>query len=417
MEKRITAQTVLRIMTEGILARQLLDDPGLEKVGAVILDEFHERSIHSDLTLAMLRQVRQTIRPDLFILVMSATLDAQKVADFLDNAPVLNVPGRLFPVRTIYRPAIDGRLEDRVIAAVREALEAENTGHILVFLPGVAEINRCATAAGSFSAAGKCRVLTLHGSMPLDMQVAVLKPSAQRKIIFSTNIAETSLTIDGVSVVIDSGLVRQASFDAPRGMDRLDLIPISQASAQQRAGRAGRTAPGLCFRLWPELQTKHLADFEIPEIMRVDLAQSVLTLNAWDRHGPREFEFFETPPAERLELAVTLLRELGALEPIADGLCLTDVGRKLLELPLHPRLGRLLLAAGESGHGALGAIIAALLSERDILAPRRNQALAAVGESDIVFRILALAGTENAMDSHRAVPDASGIYRVRAVAD
>ncbi|MGC8624630.1 MAG: ATP-dependent helicase HrpB [Phycisphaerae bacterium] len=417
MERRLTAQTALRIMTEGILARQLLDDPALENVGAVILDEFHERSIHSDLTLAMLRQVRQTIRPDLFILVMSATLDAQKVADFLDNAPVLNVPGRLFPVRTMYRPGIDGRLEDRVIAAVREALEAENTGHILVFLPGVAEISRCAAAAGSLSVAGQCRVLTLHGSMPLDMQVAVLKPSAQRKMIFSTNIAETSLTIDGVTVVIDSGLMRQASFDAQRGLDRLDLIQISQASAQQRAGRAGRTAPGLCFRLWPELQTKHLADFEVPEIMRVDLAQSVLTLYAWDRHGPREFEFFETPPAERLDAAVELLRELGALEPIADGLRLTDVGRKLLELPLHPRLGRLLLAAMESGHGALGTIIAALISERDILVPRRNQAMAGVGESDIVFRILALAGTENAMETHGAVLDSSGIHRVRTVAD
>ncbi|MGC9259839.1 MAG: ATP-dependent helicase HrpB [Phycisphaerae bacterium] len=387
MEKRLTATTPLRIMTEGILARQLLDDPALENVGAVIVDEFHERSIHSDLTLAMLRQVRQTVRPDLLLLVMSATLNAQKVADFLDNAPILNVPGRLYPVRCVYRPGSDDRLEDRVMAAVRQALEAENTGHILVFLPGAAEINHCSAAAKTLLAAGDCRVMTLHGSMPLEAQIAVLKPSAQRKIIFSTNIAETSLTIDGVTAVIDCGLVRQASFDAQRGIDRLDLMPISKASADQRAGRAGRTAPGVCFRLWPELQTKHLRDFDIPEIVRVDLAQSVLTLYAWGRHGPGEFEFFEKPPVERLEAAVELLQELGALEPIADGLRLTAIGRKLLELPLHPRLGRLLLAAKESGIGALGAVVAALLSERDFMRTAVGTGHSVVNhDSDILLR-------------------------------
>ncbi len=417
MEKRITSNTALRIMTEGILARQLLDDPALDKVGAVILDEFHERSIHSDLTLAMLRQVRQTIRPDLLILVMSATLDAQKVADFLDGAPVLNVPGRLFPVRTVYRSGIDGRLEDRVISAVREALEAENKGHILVFLPGAGEINRCAAAAKALPDARNCKVLTLHGSMPLDAQVAVLKPSSERKIIFSTNIAETSLTIDGVTVVIDSGLVRQASFDAQRGIDRLDLIQISKAAANQRMGRAGRTAPGLCVRLWGELQTKHLNDFEIPEIMRVDLAQSMLTLYAWDRHGPHGFDFFEKPPAERMEAAVELLTELGALELIADGLRLTDVGKQLLELPLHPRIGRLLLAAKENGSGALGAIVAALVSERDILSARRDPGGRSLGESDILIRVLALAQRDSSTQSGTAMFDSGGAYRVRTVAD
>ena len=417
MEKRITSNTALRIMTEGILARQLLDDPALDKVGAVILDEFHERSIHSDLTLAMLRQVRQTIRPDLLILVMSATLDAQKVADFLDGAPVLNVPGRLFPVRTVYRSGIDGRLEDRVISAVREALEAENKGHILVFLPGAGEINRCAAAAKALPDARNCKVLTLHGSMPLDLQVAVLKPSHERKIIFSTNIAETSLTIDGVTVVIDSGMVRQASFDAQRGIDRLDLIQISKAAANQRMGRAGRTAPGLSVRLWGELQTKHLKDFEIPEIMRVDLAQSMLTLYAWDRHGPHGFDFFEKPPAERMEAAVELLRELGALELIADGLRLTEVGKQLLQLPLHPRIGRLLLAAKENGSGALGAIVAALVSERDILSAQRDPGARTSGESDILIRVLALAQRHNTAQSGTAMFDSGGAYRVRTVAD
>lgn len=416
MEKRIGQDTALRIMTEGILARQLLDDPTLEKLGAVILDEFHERSIHSDLTLAMLRQVRQTIRPDLLILIMSATLDAQKVAAFLDGAPILDVPGRLFPVRTVYRHETDRRLEERVISAVREALNAENSGHILVFLPGLAEINRCAGAAKAFADAGNCRVLTLHGSMPLEAQIAVLKPSAQRKIIFATNIAETSLTIDGVTVVIDSGLVRQASFDAQRGIDRLDLIQISQASANQRLGRAGRTAPGLCIRLWPETQTRHLEDYEIPEILRVDLAQSVLMLYAWDRHGPRGFEFFQAPPMQRTDHAVKLLRELKALEEITDGLRLTDIGRKLLELPLHPRLGRLLLAAKENGNAALGAVVAALVSERDIITARSDRRDNSSGESDILMRVLALVPGGAAMSSHAAGIETGGAHRVRAVA-
>ncbi len=416
MEKRLTTSTVLRIMTEGILTRQLLDDPALEKAGAIILDEFHERSIHSDLTLALLRQVRQTIRPDLLILVMSATLNARKVAEFLNGAPVLNVPGRLYPVRIVYQPGTDSRLEQRVIKAVRAALDEENNGHILVFLPGIAEINRCAAAARTLPAAAGCRVMTLHGSLPLEAQMAVLKPSTERKIIFSTNIAETSLTIDGVTTVIDSGLVRQASYDAQRGIDQLDLIPISQAAAEQRAGRAGRTAPGVCIRLWPELQTKHLRDFEIPEIMRVDLTQSVLMLYAWDRHGPREFDFFEKPPVERLDAAVELLRELGALAPMAGGLRLTPLGRKLLELPLHPRLGRLLLAAKDSGYGALGAMVAALLAERDIVGSRRDQGGIGVGESDIAIRVLALTRMENAMNAGEANLDASGAHRVRAVA-
>ena len=415
MEKLLRADTALRIITEGILARQLLDDPSLENVGAVILDEFHERSIHSDLTLAMLRQVQRTIRPDLLILVMSATLDARKVADYLDNAPVLSVPGRLYPVRTIYQPGGDGRLEDRVMSAVRAALELENTGHILVFLPGAMEITRCAAAAKALPPAAQYAIRTLYGSMPLDAQINVLKASTQRKIIFSTNIAETSLTIDGVRVVIDSGLVRQASLDAQRGVDRLDLIQISKASADQRMGRAGRTAPGLCIRLWPELQTKHLRDFEIPEIKRMDLAQSILTLYAWDRHGPRGFEFFEPPPEQRAESAVELLRELGALELISDGLRLTMIGKKLLELPLHPRLGRLMLSAMQCGKGALGCVLAALISERDIVSSRRDQRGAGAGDSDVLIRVMALAPT--GAHGTSAMIDAMAASRVRAVAD
>jgi ATP-dependent helicase HrpB len=416
MEKLLTPGTALRMMTEGILARQLLDDPALEEFGAVILDEFHERGIHSDLTLAMLRQVRHTLRPDLLLLVMSATLDAKKVAAFLDDAPVLNVPGRLYPVRTLYRAANDGRLEDRVAAAVKEVLIAQSGGHILVFLPGAMEINRCAAAVKSLPAAESCDVMHLHGSMPLDGQIAVLKPSARRKIILSTNIAETSLTIDAVTAVIDSGLARQASFDAHRGMDRLDLIQISQAAATQRAGRAGRTAPGMCIRLWPELQTKHREEFEIPEIMRVDLTQSVLTLFAWDRHGPAGFDFFEKPPASRIESAIELLGELGALEAIPDGHRLTEIGRKLLQLPLHPRIGRLLLAGQAGGHRDLAAVVAALISERDIAGSRGDRSGGTAGESDVLLRVLALAGPGHHRGFGEIPVDAVALQRVRNVA-
>jgi ATP-dependent helicase HrpB len=343
-EKRYTPATRIRILTEAILTRMLLADPALAGagrdggIGCVILDEFHERNLHSDLALAFLREVQQTIRPDLKIIVMSATLDAQPVAAYLGDCPILHGEGRTHPIAIAYRPPHDRPLEKQVAAAVEEALA--NEGDVLVFLPGMREIERVAHAMASREDRA---ILPLHGSLPAEDQERALRPDpkGRRKVILATNIAETSLTIDGVRSVIDSGLARIASFDPDRGMDRLDLEPISQASATQRAGRAGRQAPGRVYRLWPETQQKHLPDFTPPEIRRVDLAATVLAVHAWGAPDPRQFAWFAPPPEEMLIAAEDLLALLGALHDHH----LTPLGRQLLAIPAHPRIARLLTAA------------------------------------------------------------------------
>ncbi len=337
-EKRYASATRIRILTEAILTRMLLADPTLDTIGAVILDEFHERNLHSDLALAFLREVQQTIRPELKILIMSATLDPQPLAAYLGNCPILTAEGRAFPITITHRPPRERPLEAQVATAVDEALTHE--GDVLVFLPGVGEIDRARRALG---ARPDAVVLPLHGSLAPEEQQQALRPDprGRRKVILATNIAETSLTIDGVRNVIDSGLARVASFDPDRGMDRLDLEPISKASATQRAGRAGRQAPGRVFRLWAETQTKHMADFNVPEIHRVDLAATVLAVHAWGARDPRRFPWFDPPAEEMLAAAEALLTLLGALQ---DGR-LTELGRQMLAVPAHPRIGRLLLAA------------------------------------------------------------------------
>jgi ATP-dependent helicase HrpB len=339
-EKRYARTTRIRILTEAILTRMLLDDPYLEGIGCVILDEFHERNLHTDLALAFLREVQGTVRPDLKIVVMSATLDAQPVAKFLDNAPIIVAEGRTFPIDISYHPARDAALETQVARVTGEAINQE--GDVLVFLPGVAEIERSRRALSALEREG-CAVLPLHGSLPADEQQRALRPDQQhrKKIILATNIAETSLTIDGVRSVVDSGLARVASFDPDRGMDRLDLERISKASATQRAGRAGRQAPGRAYRLWSEQEQKHLPDFAVPEIHRVDLSSTVLAVHAWGAKNPREFGWFEPPPESMLAAAEELLTMLGALE---EG-SLTETGRQMLTIPAHPRIARLLLAA------------------------------------------------------------------------
>ena len=274
MERRISRRTRLRIQTEGILNRQLLADPFLEGIGAVVLDEFHERSLHSDLALALLREVRRDVRPDLIVVVMSATLDAQPVARFLDDCPVVTVEGRSFPIEIEYRGTTHPGSPQSVVPVVRQVLDdRHDMGHILVFLPGMAEIRRVQREIEPIAAEQGAVVLPLHGSLPAEDQDLALRPGPLRKIILATNIAETSLTIDGVSTVIDSGLARTAHYDPQRGFDRLDLGRISQASAAQRTGRAGRTGPGRCVRLWSEREQRGLAPFELPEIQRVDLRE------------------------------------------------------------------------------------------------------------------------------------------------
>jgi ATP-dependent helicase HrpB len=395
-EKRIGKNTRLRVLTEGVLTRQMLDDPFLEGVGAVVLDEFHERSLHIDLAIAMLREMQQTVRPDLLLIVMSATLEAETASRFLGDCPVVRVPGRTFAVEIEYRPHGEAAIGPRVANAVEEVIGRANSGgDVLVFLPGAQEIRRVERLLEPLGERKDLEILPLHGSLPGEQQMLALRPSGRRKVILSTNIAETSLTIEGVRWVIDSGLARVPAFDPRRGLDRLELKRISKASSTQRAGRAGRTGPGTCVRLWSAKEQHELDDFELPEVMRVDLAGAVLDLHAWGKADAAAFGWFEQPPVAALESAQQLLEMLGALD---DG-GVTPMGERLISLPLHPRIGRLLCAAAEAGCVEEGAMLAALLYERDIRRPDFSQPFhsrgpATQGDSDLLLRMQDLAEAE-----------------------
>ncbi|MGC1720512.1 MAG: helicase-related protein, partial [Isosphaeraceae bacterium] len=401
-ERRISATTRLRIQTEGILNRQLLADPFLETIGAVVLDEFHERSLHSDLALALLREIRRDVRPDLIIVVMSATLDAQPVAQFLDDCPVVRVEGRTFPIELSYHASVRPASPEAIEPLVREVLANRSAaGHVLVFLPGVAEIRRVQKAIEPLAAGYGALVLPLHGSLSAEDQDRALRPGPQTKIILATNIAETSLTIDGVTTVIDSGLARIAHHDPQRGFDRLDLARISQAAATQRAGRAGRTSPGRCLRLWSEREQRMLPPFEIAEVHRVDLCAAVLALHSWGVRDAGKFAWYDSPAPERLDAARRLLTSLGALDP--DQSRITPLGRRMLELPVHPRLARLLIAAGREGLVRQGAALAAVLAEKDMAvrggggpAAASRQPTSGRGLSDLFSRLDWLAEAESA---------------------
>ncbi len=386
MDKRLGPSTALRILTEGILIRQLVEDPSLEGVGAVLLDEFHERSLFSDLALAMLREAKAALRPDLRIGVMSATLDSGPVAAFLDNAPVFDLPGRCFPIHIEYLssplPHDRDALPLQIYRSVADELQA-NQGDILVFLPGMGLIEQLCSQMQALAQRYGARIYPLHGSLPADRQIEAIVPSGNRKIILATNIAETSLTIEGVGTVIDSGLHRQNQYDLQRGIDKLVLCRISQASATQRAGRAGRTGPGRCVRLWTASQQRTLVAFDQPEIARVDMAATVLQLHAWGQSDARRFAWFQPPPEGSLEAAGKLLEMLGAVE--RGGL--TPLGRGMLQLPLHPRLARLMLEAQEKGLPRQGAALAALLSEKDILLDAPWDHAEVKGDSDLLYRL------------------------------
>ncbi len=364
-EKRVGPRTRLRVATEGILTRQLVADPFLQGVGAVVLDEFHERSLHTDLSLTLLREAADSVREDMILIVMSATVDSAPIARYLGGCPVITVPGRLFPIEIEYQEGHDARsLPDRVSLAVSRVLNSDDRGDMLVFLPGVEEIRRSERALAPMASSHDLLVLPLHGSLPSGEQDRALRPSDRRKVVLATNVAETSLTIEGITTVIDSGLARQAHHDAARGLDRLELGWISRASATQRAGRAGRTGPGRCLRLWPERENRGRAEFDVPEIRRLDLSTTILEVKSWGCTDPTSLGWFEPPPVESVEAAERTLRMLGATS--ANGM-LTEIGRDLLRLPVHPRIGRLLSAAAVGGRVDEGAGLAALLSERDIL--------------------------------------------------
>ena len=415
-ENRITARTRLRVVTEAILTRQLLDDPSLDGIGCVVLDEFHERSIHSDLALALLNEVRQALRDDLMLVVMSATLDAEPVAKFLGDCPIVRVPGRTFPVEISYRGRGGAYIEDAVADAVRASLD--QTGDMLVFLPGAAEIDRCQRALAPLAAKQGFVLRPLHGSLPFEQQRLAIAPSPTRKIVLATNIAETSLTIDGVRTVIDTGVSRQPRFDPQCGLDALNLLPISQASATQRAGRAGRTAAGKCVRLWTRAEHDRLDSFDAPEIARVDLSSTLLDLHAWGQADPRSFGWYEAPPADALDAAERLLKQLGALD---DAGKLTPMGKRMQKMPVHPRLARLLIAAEDAGESKLGATVAALLSEKDFVRREWQDrhaigSSATAGSSDVIVRLHLLEDAERAGFRRSIATESIDVFQAQQIA-
>ncbi|MFT3789060.1 MAG: ATP-dependent helicase C-terminal domain-containing protein [Tepidisphaeraceae bacterium] len=375
-DRKLTDRTRLRVLTEGILTRQLVADPFLTGIGGVILDEFHERSLDVDMALSMLREIRSSVRDDLKLIVISATLDAERVATALGDVPIVRVPGRTFPVSVEHRLPSTLKVWERVASEVdaifTSPLKGGAGGDVLVFLPGVEEIRRSARALEAIAHRHDLDVRILHGSLAFDEQQRALEPTrdGRPRAILSTNIAETSLTIDGVTVVIDSGLARVPRFDPKRGLDRLDLSRISKASAAQRAGRAGRTAPGRCIRLWTVQEQAALREFEEPEVRRVDLAPTVLSLRAWGTADPRTFGWYEAPDEATLATSETLLAMLGAIE--SERGPITELGKRLARLPVHPRIGRLLLAGVDAGADQLAATVAAILSEKDFV--RRESA-------------------------------------------
>ena len=351
-ERRFTENTRVIFATEGMLTARLQQDPLLTGVATIVLDEFHERSVHADLGLALARQAWRA-RDDLRIVVMSATLDASDVAAFLDDCPVVTVPGRLYPLTIDYRPG------QPVPTAAGEILQ-ESAGNVLVFLPGAGEITRALVDVARVNPG--VDVLPLHGSLSADEQDRAVTPSANRRIILATNIAETSLTVAGVSAVIDSGYQKVARFDPDRGIDSLEIERIPADSAEQRSGRAGRLGPGRVRRLWD--RADRLRPHGEPEIHRVDLSDTLLDILAWGG-DPRSFEWFDAPDAARVDAALALLTQLGA---VRDGK-VTTLGARMKRLPLHPRLSRMLL---ESGGAPEVALAAALLSERHVL-PRHPE--------------------------------------------
>jgi len=384
-ERRFRPETRVLFATEGVLLRWLDRDPFLDGVGTLVFDEFHERSLTADLSLALAQRIRSEARPDLRLVVMSATLEIEPVAAFLGGAPVVRSEGRLFPVdRRLLERTDDRPLEIQVAAAVRRAL-SEIDGDLLVFLPGRREIERCASALGSLARSQQLDLAPLYGSLPIELQDAALRAGARRRVVLATNVAETSVTVEGVRAVIDSGWARQARFDPATGLDRLEVIRISRAAAEQRAGRAGREGPGLCLRLWTSADDLALRPVELPEVHRLDLTGAVLSLASFGEPDARGFDWFEAPETVRLDRAVRELRDLGALD--ADGL--TQLGRRLARLPLPPRLGRLVLEGETRGCSAEAALAAALLSDRDPFAggDRRDRA---GSRSDLADRIEAL---------------------------
>ena len=387
-DRRVGAATRIEVVTEGILTRRLQRDPGLEGVGLVIFDEFHERSLQADLGLALALDARRHLRPDLRLLVMSATLEGDRVAGLLtvpgrEPAPVITSETRSYAVDVRWAPRrprehVEPSMVTAIRRALRETAATAAEGDVLAFLPGAAEIVRTADQLGAeLGPDSAVDVHTLYGALPAGEQDAALAPGlpGRRKVVLATDIAETSLTVEGVRVVVDAGLARRPVFDAGTGLTRLATVAASRASADQRAGRAGRLGPGVAVRLWSKVEHAARPRFDEPEIRQADLAGLALELAVWGTE-PADLPFLDPPPPRALDEARRLLTDLGALD--GDGHP-TATGREMVALPLHPRLARMLLTARERGQGWLGCLLAALLEDRDVLRGRPDDVPTDVG--------------------------------------
>ncbi|MBA2251966.1 MAG: ATP-dependent helicase HrpB, partial [Nitrospirales bacterium] len=365
-ETKVSAKTRIEVVTEGILTRLLQHDPSLGGYGLVIFDEFHERSLHADLGLALTLEAQRVLRNDLRILVMSATLDCAAVATLLGDAPVVSCEGQLFPVETHYLDRQGSMPVDQAVSQMIKRALADETGSMLVFLPGMAEIRRVERRLLESGLASNVLIAPLHGDLPQQAQdLAIASPIAgTRKIVLSTSIAETSLTIEGVRVVIDSGLMRVSRFEPRTGMTKLDTIKITHDSAEQRRGRAGRLEPGVCYRLWTAAEHKSLLLRRPPEIIDADLAPLVLELAVWGTGDAGDLSWLDSPPVGALTQAKDLLARLCAIDPHGR---ITAHGRRMADIPLHPRLAHMISKAVPLGLGHLACEVAALLGERDIL--------------------------------------------------
>ncbi|MFS2011215.1 ATP-dependent helicase HrpB [Azospirillum sp. CT11-132] len=393
LDTKVGPKTRIEVVTDGLFLRQLQEDPELPAVGAVLFDEFHERGIDSDLALALVQEARGALRDDLRLVVMSATLDAAPVATLLADAegpaPMVTSEGRAYPVETRHldAPAQGTRIEDAVAAAVRRALR-EEPGNALVFLPGVGEIRRVQSLLDQSDLGPNTIIAPLYGDLSAEAQDRAISPTppGQRKIVLATSIAETSLTIEGIRIVVDSGLMRVPRFDPRGGMTRLATVKVSQASAEQRRGRAGRLEPGVCYRLWPEATHKALAPFTTPEIADADLAPLALELAVWGVSDPASLSWLDQPPAAAMAQARELLTGLGALDKSG---AITPHGRRMAGFGVHPRLAHMMLAGKAMGQGALACLVAALLGERDIV---RSQP--GFRDADLRLRVDLLRGEE-----------------------
>ncbi len=392
LETRVSAATRIEVVTEGILARRLQDDPALEDVGCVIFDEFHERNLQSDLGLALALDAQRHLRDELRLLVMSATLDGAAVATVLGGAGSVRSEGRIFDVTTQYSaPAPVGvnrwpePIEQRAARVVLRALESD-PGDVLVFLPGAAEIRRCCDAVAAGAGDPSLQVLPLYGDLDAAAQDAALRPApaGRRKVIIATNLAETSLTIEGVRIVVDAGLERRQRFDPNSGMSRLETVAISRASADQRRGRAGRTAPGVCYRLWSESAHAALSAQAVPEILEADLAPLALELACWGASDPHSLAWLDPPPLATMAQAGELLRRLEAIDERGQA---TPIGRRMAGLGTHPRLAHMIERGAALGLAELACDIAGLVSERD---PLRAQGMSR--DPDLRHRVDVLRG-------------------------